>query len=123
MSDHDPLPRGRGRDLRDCVYIVGWPDHALIKVGYSGDWRCRTGRYSSRGAVIYSLTFFDSPGVAFGAEGVAATVTAHAGTAAFDSRDVATPFLGGKGSGWTECFRIDSDKHQDVVAMVERSIR
>lgn len=118
----DPQPRGRGRDKRSCIYVVTWDEANLVKVGYSSDFRRRTGGYGTRGGALRAVHFFDDDIEAFDAERIAIRGLTGSAPYAFKSAEDARPYLGGKGSGYSECFSIDKVFHADVVEFINTAI-
>ena len=123
LATHEPMPRGRGRDLRPCIYVAHWTHEGVVKVGFSGDWRGRTGAYVTRGAELRSLTFFDSAESAFEAEGFAMDALWRMGTPAFAEKSEAATLLGRRGSGYSECALIPTHLVDGLVSSIERKIR
>jgi hypothetical protein len=85
------------------VYLVHWPDIAVMKAGVSCQKRWRA--FVQRGAEIVDLVPCDDPADAYELESVV-----HAGLIgsglAFRSAAEAVPYLGGNGGGYRECFRV-----------------
>ena len=123
LVTHEPMPRGHGRDLRPCIYVVHWGHVGIVKVGFSGDWRERTGAYVTRGGELRSLTFFDSVESAFGAEILAMETLWQMCTAAFAKKAEAASLLGRRGSGYSECALVHTDLIDGLVSTIERKIR
>lgn len=96
---------GYQRTKGSYVYVVTWDDARFIKIGSSGAQRWRS--FLIRGARLVWLgkegrMDDDIPGEL--AYQMAAQRFARY---AFDDRAEATPFLGSRGGGWTECYRLD----------------
>lgn len=104
------------------VYVVSWPGHHSLKVGYSGHRRARVARYvSKRGGQLHLNVHFDTCTKALDHEElVSRALRRQWPLDRFSSAAEAAPMLGGRGSGWTECMWVpDSDTHY-AVALAER---
>lgn len=89
---------------RDTTYLVHWPTARVIKAGISKRQRWRA--FTSRGAVVISL--FEETGWldALAMEVLLQTGLATVCKPAFRTAKQAEPFLGGRGGGYLECYRL-----------------
>lgn len=93
--------------LTDTIYVVHWPEINVMKAGYST--RRRWWAFQRRGAVVVDLIHFDNSTDAFAFESVVLAGLRSRGPLAFESAAEAEPYLGGRGGGWLECYRIPED--------------
>lgn len=121
LVDSVPRQRGTGRDKRDSMYVVAWADRGMVKVGFSSDWRRRTGSYATHGGAVLAVVFFNNCDDAFQAELDAKDVLSSY-QRSFQSRFESTPFLGSSGSGWTECFDVPVGHHDVAAQLIVRWI-
>jgi hypothetical protein len=91
----------------NTVYLVHWPEINVMKAGYSK--RRRWWSFQRRGAVVVDLIHFDDFSDASAFESVVLAGLRSRGKLAFKSAAEAEPYLGGRGGGWLECYRIPED--------------
>lgn len=100
------------------LYVVRWPAVGVVKIGYTDHLRRRTARYiCRRGGVLLSSRRYDDYADAFVAEDAAAAVMS-AWPKAFADRHEGEPYLGGRGSGWTECYLVPDEELDECVDAV-----
>jgi hypothetical protein len=92
---------------RNTIYVVVWPSIRVVKVGYSGRKRWRS--FQNRGAELLALKDFDDCTTAFHFEDACHMGLRATCRYAFQSASEAEPYLGNKGGGYLECFRIPGD--------------
>lgn len=97
----------------DSVYAVAWPEHRLIKIGYTHLRRWRT--FTARGGVLILEEPFPTSTEAFAREAVLHDRIATRAPKAFHTRTEAKPFLGQSGGGWLECYRMTVNDFSEVV--------
>lgn len=105
----------------ECTYIVSWRQHGIVKPGYTSQHRYRT--FTSKGARL--LYLFEAPPLmcmnALLLEWDIAEALHMAGAVpAFACRDDSADFMGPRGGGWRECWRIPED---DAVRAVQQMLR
>jgi hypothetical protein len=83
--------------------MVEWPHFYFLKIGVTT--RDRWMSFKSRGGVLRFLSE-PFPGAAEEEARTHAGIRSVGWPQAFDCREAAVPFLGGNGSGWTECYRL-----------------
>ena len=106
-----------GRWFLNQVYIVGWPDIGVVKVGVTSNGRRRYGAFLNRGAEMLSLT--SHKGMAFlEIEGRMHSAMEMRWPPAFESRAEAAEFLGQRGGGWLECYSVPVTEWHDVIDML-----
>jgi hypothetical protein len=111
------MTRAVVRNARDTdrIYLVGWLDECFVKLG-----RCsapaRWEAFVRRGGKLLSLYEPTHRPVAVAEAELHATIRAAGFTPAFSRKADAAPFLGGGGSGWTECYRIGEGKWRNLAA-------
>lgn len=103
-----------GRWLLPQRYVIGWRDHDLVKVGTTTLGRRRYGMFLARGGEVLDLRNYKSCGDLDAELSLQSVLDDH-WPRAFASRHEAAPFLGNKGSGWTECFRIPTHDWSRVL--------
>jgi hypothetical protein len=109
---------GRGPE---SAYLVAWPDHDVMKAGYSS---CRRWRYFEiRGASILGVWQFPSVKQALDAEIILDRCLKAYGRPAFTTAADAMLVIGGQGAGYLECIRVprfmhDGAAEQCAVAML-----
>ena len=106
-----------GRWFLNQIYIVGWPDDGIVKVGVTSNGRERYGPFLNRGAEMISLT--SHKGMAF--LEIERHMHDEMGTRwppAFESKHEASEYLGRQGGGWLECYSIPVTEWHDVIDLV-----
>lgn len=93
----DPHPR-------PVVYVVAWDQAEIVKVGYTAG--TRRWKMFRRDARLIGIEAFGASSAALRREHELHADLASFCPRAFTGRTEAIPFLGGRGAGWTECFRI-----------------
>ena len=96
------------------MYVVGWPDHGIIKVGSTSRGRQRWGPFLCRGGVMLHLKECDDPGAE---EDRVQSALAKLYDRAFRCKEEAAPFLGSRGGGYLECYLIPADEWDYVVSI------
>jgi hypothetical protein len=86
------------------VYAVVWDEPRFIKIGLSSTTYPRWRAFVRRGGRLVALWSFVR-----GVDAVQFEADAHRmfSAAAFASASEAEPYLGSRGAGWVECFRLD----------------
>lgn len=97
----------------DSVYAVAWPEHNLVKVGYSHLRRWRT--FTARGGLLILNESFPTSTEAFAREASLHARIGAKAARAFNARGEAMPFLGGSGGGWLECYRMSVEEFTEVI--------
>lgn len=91
------------RKRKSVVYVVHWPEIGVMKAGISEQKRWR--KFVELGAVVIDLIEFDNY-----LDASAFETVVHKGMRpngyAFNTAAEAEPYLGGKGGGYCECFRV-----------------
>ena len=106
-----------GRWFLNQVYIVGWPDLGIVKVGTTSNGRERYGPFLNRGAELISLT--SHKGLSYlDIERRAHEVMETRWPLAFESKTEAAEHLGKGGCGWLECYSIPVTEWHDVIDLV-----
>jgi hypothetical protein len=95
------VSRKRGEET---AYLVGWPGIGIVKGGYTSHRRWRD--FQIRGAVVLALWIFEHHSAAFAAESIVDRCLARLGQRAFRTAVEAEPFLGHRGGGYLECYRL-----------------
>lgn len=96
-------------------YVIGWPAHDIVKVGTTSSGRRRYGAFLTRGGELLDLRNYRGTEYLDAERALQATLGTH-WTLAFAHRDEAVPFLGHRGSGWLECYRIPAADWPRVIA-------
>lgn len=87
------------------VYIVHWPEIGVVKAGYSCNQRWRA--FALRGATVVDLVPCEDSTDAFALEHVVEeALRRECRKRAFTSADDAAPYLGNRGGGWLECWKL-----------------
>lgn len=89
---------------KHTVYIVQWPALGVVKIGYSLHQRWRA--FLIRGAEVVDLVEVDSAADGYALETVVLGAFRQRCAPGFTTPDEADPYLGGRGAGWRECFRL-----------------
>ena len=104
------------------VYFVSWPGNGIVKVGYASHRRARIARYvSKRGGHLHMIVGFSTHEEAFHREHLALSALRSTWPRRFSSAIEAEPFLGLRGSGWTECLSIP-DADVDRAALIVKEV-
>lgn len=111
---HEHAYYSAGRWLLGQAYIVGWPIEGIVKAGYTSVGRRRYGAFLSRGADLLYLEAFPALG-AFDAEKRLGDAMGARWPSAFANKEEAAPYLGSRGAGYLECYRIPVEDWQDVI--------
>lgn len=93
-------PKFRG----ERVYVVGWPEHRIVKAGYTSQARWRS--FYHRGATVHQLSLFDGWRPALAYESELHDWLRHRAPLAFASKEESRWLLGGLG-GNCETYRLD----------------
>ena len=105
------------------VYLVAWPHIGVLKAGFAGNLRERTARYiCKRNGRVVRAWWFPTQGAAIFAEQRADGVLRSAWRPAFSTALDAVPYVGGRGSGWSECYKVPTVDFARAVNAVEVSI-
>lgn len=88
------------------VYIVRWPEHSIVKVGYTDASRWRI--FEPRGGEVIALQSFPNALLAVRHEAKCHEELGAVYAAAFHDRKeaMALGVLGSQGYGYTECFTV-----------------
>ena len=105
-----------GRHLIPQRYVVGWPD-GIVKVGVTDFGRRRWGPFLSRGGIMLDLAYYETLADSSVAESWLQSRLLERFKFAFSDRSQAEPYLGGRGSGSMECFRIPVDHWPEVLEL------
>jgi hypothetical protein len=95
------------------VYVVGWPDAGVVKVGYSAARRWRP--FVARGGVIIRLEPHTNGPEAIQRETYLHTLMSAAFEPAFTEKAQALPILGTGGSGFLECYSASIEQAEAVL--------
>lgn len=96
------------------TYVVGWPDHGIVKVGCTDRGRKRWGPFLYRGGVMLYLKECDNNLE----EEIRIQDTLDAlYPRAFHRKEEAAPLLGNSGCGYLECYLISADEWDYVVSI------
>lgn len=101
-------------------YIVGWPDHGVVKVGTTSIGRRRYGLFLARGGTMIHNQAFPPGMHSFSSESRIERILAAAGPRAFADKTEAAPLLGNRGAGYLECYRIDTKFWPFIADLAER---
>lgn len=97
------------------VYVIYWPDYAILKIGISETWRWRA--WHRRGAVDVAATDTCCMEHARAIEQWMLKRLAKYGARAFQSQEDARLLLGRHKGGYTECYRlVQSPRHGEQPA-------
>ena len=96
------------------TYVVGWPDHGIVKVGSTDRGRQRWGPFLCRGGVMLYLKECDNN---LEEEVRIRGVLDQLYDRAFRCKEEAAPFLGNRGGGYLECYAIPADEWDYVVSI------
>lgn len=89
----------------DAAYLVAWPQHDVMKAGYSAHRRWRY--FEIRGALVLGVWRFESIDEAFAAEdALDRCLRGLGGGRAFTSAAEAAPIIGNGGGGYLECITV-----------------
>lgn len=107
-----------GRWLQPQRYVVGWPS-GIVKVGSTFNGRQRWGAFLSRGGELLDLaSFVDDTD----AEVRLQTKLCELYPPAFTSKEQAVPFLGSRGAGYLECYRIPPDDWPSIQLLAREEM-
>lgn len=106
--------------MRWLVYVVHWEAENIVKVGVTGGRRWQ--RFVGRGARLVHL-FTPQCGVtAPSIERRMELAVSRICKPAFGDKLSADPYLGQRGAGWTECYRVPADQVEHVLYALLPSI-
>ena len=119
----EPRPAySAGRHLAGQVYVVGWRDRGIVKIGSTRHGRRRYGTYLARGAEVVTLANYQLGDECY----------AEVWLQQWAGKRYATPFcraeccasaLGlSSGAGWTEMFAAPAEDWPAIDAALGRSI-
>lgn len=120
MEITDPAPHphahySAGRWLLSQLYIVGWPEFDVVKIGITSNGRERYGPFLARGAEMLLLSTYPF-GDNLNEEQRMRELLSLRWPPAFESKEESMLMLGRRGSGWMECYRIPVDEWGGLVA-------
>lgn len=92
---------------KPTVYAVHWPEINVFKVGFSEYRRWRA--FEARGANVLDLMMFDHFKEAFDFELACHLAMSEVCRSAFKSGQEAACYLGSRGGGYKECYRVPGD--------------
>lgn len=101
--------KGKPRSpVEDYCYLVGWPEERIVKAGVTYN-KKRWRMFECRGAFLFQLQRFRPIG------STELEVELHdylrtVGTEPWATKDQAEAYLGPRGGGWTECYRLPDDE-------------
>ena len=90
---------------REIVYVVMWPS-GIAKIGYTAHGRHH--EFLNRGARLVALAQASNYKDALNIEEIAHTEMSRHHKQAFTTREEARQYLGGRGAGYKECYRVSS---------------
>jgi hypothetical protein len=100
-------------EFRPAVYVVGWPDHGVLKIGSA--FRPRRWKDVARhGGHLIGMTRTETYAEALQIESAARISLARRYECAFESREDAARVLP-SGSGWTECFKVPQSEWEGIA--------
>lgn len=106
-----------GRWLLNQVYIVGWRELGIVKVGTTSNGREHYGPFLNRGGELISLTSYE--GMSYlDIKRRVLEVMEICWPLAFESKAEAAEHLGRGGCGWLECYSIPVAEWYDVIDLV-----
>lgn len=112
-----PCPHlSAGRYLIPQRYVVGWLD-GIVKVGQTDLGRRRWGTFLFRGGIMLDLAYYSELADSSHAEIWLQKRLQERFKLAFTERRQAEPYLGGRGAGSMECFRIPMDRWHEVLEL------
>jgi hypothetical protein len=92
---------------KPTVYAVHWSQINVFKIGFSDCQRWRI--FQLRGATLLGLKSFDTVSDGLDFEAVCQDVLSEVCRPVFRTNQAAEPYLGGRGGGYLECFRVPAD--------------
>lgn len=93
------------KQTKPTIYVVHWPEIGVVKSGFSCNQRWRA--FQLRGAIVDDLIPFDDARDAFAMESlVDRALHQFCVRRPFKSARDAEPYLGGRGGGWLECWKL-----------------
>jgi hypothetical protein len=112
-----PAPHlSRGRYLEAQRYVVGWPE-GIVKVGNTDHGRQRWGTFLCRGGMMLDLAKYERLVQGLEAEIWLEKQLAQRYDWAFTCKEEAEPYLGNRGGGWTECFKIPPENWPEIIEL------
>lgn len=104
------------------VYAVHWPEINVFKIGFSE--RQRWKAFVNRGAnVIGLLDDFAAGTSGYDFEYACHLVSSEVCRPGFKSAEEAAPYLGGRGGGYMECYRVPGDlMPSEIVGFVNSEL-
>lgn len=102
------------------VYFVSWDGHGIVKAGSTQLKRWRL--FTSRGARLRALYEVHTSTEMYALETCFLASLADSGIPAFDSAADAVPFLGDKGAGYMECYRLTEQCVKHVLESITEHV-
>lgn len=117
VRPHEHAYYSAGRWLLNQLYVIGWPDLEIIKVGTTSVGRRRYGPFLARGGEMLSLASYPSCEHLDEESRLQSEMRAR-WPPAFSSKVDASSALGGHGGGYLECFRVPLSDWPEVVGLL-----
>lgn len=114
-----PASKGYKRPLSGHMYVVGWRDIEVIKVGITRNGPSRWGAFIGSGAELLALHECEDPGLP---EKNLLQVLRAQYDAAFTSPDKARRWLGGRGAGFSECLHVPPGDWGAIIEQAEEVV-
>lgn len=114
---HELAYYSSGRWYLPQLYVIGWREIQVIKVGITSIGKRRYGRYLTRGGELLELLTFGGLGHLESEIRISSELEGQY-ELAFEEKADAIEFLGGRGEGWTECFSVPTDQWTSVLALL-----
>jgi hypothetical protein len=100
------------RKREPVLYLTSWDKDKIIKIGFSSRRRWR----SFKGARVVLTIPFQAACPGYDFELDCHLLAFLIWPQAFATREDAIPFLGGKGAGYLECYRVTADEGLELLA-------
>lgn len=110
------VSRSSGKWVIPQTYVVGWPD-GIVKVGCTSHGRKRWGSFLARGGRMLDIGYYAGADCVYAEIWLQERLAEHF-PPAFASKEDAEPYLGSKGAGYLECYRIPVSDWRDLVEWV-----
>lgn len=103
-----------GKNYYPQRYVVGWPE-GIVKVGSTWNGRGRWGAFLCRGGTMLDLAYYGPEQSDIDAESWLQWQLRKRYPQAFNEAHEAAPYLGKRGAGYLECYKIPPDEWTAVI--------
>lgn len=113
-SEHPRIHLSGGRSLIAERYVIGW-DAGIVKVGTTWNGSRRWGQFLSRGGLMLDRATYDDLGQSRIAEAWLRREIGKNYASAFSDKSDAEPYLGSRGAGYLDCYRVPTSDWPEIV--------